>query len=132
MFTDADRELLDLSGFARMATLMPDGAPQLTVLWYRRVDDTLRIICPASAQKRRNLERDPRVAVIVEDPQSAFRFLEIRGQAEVVHDDTGARAELVQIARRYIGAQAEAYAAGLSADPRVILVVRPERIIRHF
>ena len=131
MFTEADRELLDLSGFARMATLMPDGAPQLTVLWYRRVDDTLRVICPASAQKRRNLERDPRVSVVVEDPASAFRFIEIRGRAEVLHDDAGARRDLVHIARRYIGAQAEAYAAGLSDAPRVILVVHPERIVRH-
>jgi PPOX class probable F420-dependent enzyme len=131
MFTAADRELLDRSSFARMATLMPDGAPQLTVLWHRRVGDTLRIICPAGAQKRRNLERDPRVSVVVEDPERASRFIEIRGRAEVVHDDAGARAELVHIARRYIGEQAEGLAAGLSADPRVILVIHPKRIIRH-
>lgn len=132
MFTDADRELLDLSGFARMATLMPDGSPQVTVLWYRRVGNTLCIICPASAQKRRNLERDSRVSVVVEDPASAFRFVELRGRAEVLHDDAGARTELAHVARRYIGEQADAYAAGLSGDPRVILVVHPERIIRHY
>lgn len=132
MLNDADRTLLDLSGFARMATLMPDGAPQLTVLWYRCVDDALRIVCPAGAQKRRNLERDPRVSVVVEDPASAARFIELRGRAEVVHDDAGARLELAHIARRYVGARAESMVAALSDAPRVILVVHPERVIRRY
>ncbi len=67
--TDSERAFLDQPGYARMATLMPDGSPQVTVLWYRRVDDELHIVCPESAQKVRNLDRDNRISLVVEDPR---------------------------------------------------------------
>ena len=129
--TAADREFLDQPGYMRLATLMPDGAPQNTVLWYRLAGETLNVICPQSAQKVRNLERDGRVAAIVEDPASAHRYLELRGICRVVRDDAYARRELAEIARRYIGDRAGEFVAGLSADPRVVLQLTPEQVRRY-
>jgi PPOX class probable F420-dependent enzyme len=115
----------------RLATLMPDGAPQNTVLWYRLADETLNVICPQSAQKVRNLERDGRVAAIIEDPASPHRYLEVRGECRVVRDDTYARRELTEIARRYIGDRAEEFVGGLSAAPRVVLQLTPQQVRRY-
>ena len=132
MFTAEEQALLDMPSLARIATLMPDGSPQITVMWFRPEGDTLRMVTPASAKKVTNLERDGRVSVIVEEPGNAYNFVEVRGQIEVVRDDAGARAELVKIATRYIGSdRAAAYAGGLSADPRVILVIHAKKTVHH-
>lgn len=131
VLTDEDRRLLDRPAYARMATLMPDGAPQITVLWYRREGNELRVVCPQSAQKVRNIDRDARVSVVIEEPQNAHAFVELRGEGEVIRDDQRARSELRSIAARYIGDEAEAFVGRLSADPRVVLAIRPERVIRH-
>jgi PPOX class probable F420-dependent enzyme len=129
--TDSDREILNSRSYMRMATLMPDGSPQVTVLWFRLADDVLQVICPQSAQKVKNVDRDARVSAVIEDPETPHRFIELRGNCEAVRDDAGARIEMVRIARRYIGDEAEGFAAGLSEDPRVILRLIPERVIRH-
>ena len=131
MFSAAEQALLDMSSLARIATLMPDGSPQITVMWFRPEGDRLHMVTPASAKKVSNLERDGRVAVVVEEPDNAYNFVEIRGTVEVVRDDAAARAELVKIAGRYIGKRAEGFAAGLSSDPRVLLVIHSEKTVLH-
>jgi PPOX class probable F420-dependent enzyme len=127
MFSDAARELLDLPAFAKLALRLPGGGLQNTVMWYRHDGGTLRMIAPAASKKARSLLRDPAVAVAVDHPDNGYYYLEVRGHAEVVQDDAAARQELRQIARRYIGDQAEAYVTSLSADPRVLIVIHPER-----
>lgn len=130
-FTDADRELLNKPCYMRLATLMPDGAPQNTVLWYRLAGDALHVICPESAQKVRNLDRDGRVSAIIEDPETPHRYLEIRGDCTVIRDDALARRELREVAMRYIGDRADDFVAGLSTDPRVVLQLVPAQIRRY-
>lgn len=121
-----------MSSFARIATLMPDGSPQMTVMWFRPDGNSLRMMTPADTRKSRNLETDSRVAVVVEEPGNPYNFVEIRGTVEVVHDDDAARIELRRIAARYLGDdRAEKYADSLSADPRVLLIIHPEKTVHH-
>lgn len=129
--TEADREFLDRPAYMRLATLMPDGSPQLTVLWYRLADDRLHVVCPQSAQKVTNLERDRRASAVIEDPVTAHRYIELRGECAVRRDDAMARRELRKIARRYIGDRADAFVDDLSEAPRVVLQLTPERVIRY-
>ena len=129
MLNDKQRELLDKPAFAKLVTLMPDGHPQGTVMWYRRVDDTIRMIAPASAVKSKNLDRDPRSTIVVDDPESGYNYVELRCQCEVVHDDQAAREDLFHIASRYIGAdKAPDFVAGLSEDPRVLFIFHSFRV----
>jgi PPOX class probable F420-dependent enzyme len=132
MFNDQQRELLDLPAFAKLVTLMPDGHPQATVMWYRRVDDTLRMIAPAGVVKVNNLERDPRSTVLIDHPDNGYTYLELRCRCDVIHDDTAARTELFHIASRYVGDGASEYVAALNEDPRVILEFRPFRVRGQF
>lgn len=131
MLTDDQREFLDLSSFAKLTTLDAKGAPQTTVMWFRCVNDQLHMIAPAASVKARNLTNDPRVVVLIDAPGNGYEYLEARGRAELVRDDPGAREELRHVAARYIGAGADAYAASLSPDPRVIIVIHPRRVRYH-
>jgi|GEM_PF-2779084 len=131
LFDPADRELLEQPSFAALALQLPGGALQNTMMWYRLIDDSLRMIAPAASAKARALQRSAQVAVAIHAPDNAYDYLEIRGQAEVVEDDNAARVELREIATRYIGERADDYVSRLSDAPRVILVVKPERVRRH-
>jgi PPOX class probable F420-dependent enzyme len=128
MFDERQRALLDKPAFAKLVTLMPDGQPQATVMWYRRDGDAIKMIAPASALKTRNLDRDPRSTVLIDDPDSGYSYLELRCRCEVAHDDAAARDELHRVASRYIGDKATGFVAALSEAPRVMLVFRPDRV----
>jgi PPOX class probable F420-dependent enzyme len=128
MLDAKQRELLDKPAFAKLVTLMSDGHPQATVMWYRRVDDTIRMIAPASALKTKNLDRDPRSTVVIDDPDSGYNYVEMRCRCELVHDDKAARGDLFHIASRYIGDRAGEFVAGLSEEPRVLFVFHPFRV----
>jgi PPOX class probable F420-dependent enzyme len=128
MLNDKQRALLDLPAFAKLVTLMPDGHPQGTVMWYRRVGDSLRMIAPESAVKVKNLDRDPRSTVIVDHPESGYSYAELRCEAEVVYDDRQAREELFRIAERYIGDRAGEFVETLNEAPRVMLVFHLKRV----
>jgi PPOX class probable F420-dependent enzyme len=131
LLNEEERALLDLPAFAKLVTMMPDGYPQITSMWYRRDGETLRMIAPAAAQKARNLDRDGRAAVLVDHPESGYQYVEMRCDAEVVHDDPAAREELLRVAERYIGDRAPEYVAALSSDPRVLIVLHPRRVRSH-
>lgn len=127
-YANEDRELLERPAFGVLTTLSPAGSPQSSVMWYRLDGDDLRMIAPAASVKARHIARDGRVTVVVTDPANPYAYVEIRGHASLVHDDASARAELRRIAARYIGEAAERYAGSLSDDPRVLIVVRADRV----
>lgn len=127
-YTIEDRELMERPAFAVLTTLAADGSPQSSVMWYRLEGDELRMIAPAASVKARHIAGDGRVTVVVTDPANPYAYVEVRGQARLVRDDGAARAELREIAARYIGERAERYAGALSSDPRVLIVVRADRV----
>lgn len=100
-FDATAREILDGPNFAVVATINPDGAPQSSVVWYRRDGDTVVFSTTAGRRKARNLARDPRVSVTVFDLADPYRSVEIRGTAELVADD--ARALPHELSHRYLG-----------------------------
>jgi PPOX class probable F420-dependent enzyme len=133
MFSDAERELLDLPAFASLATMLPDGAPQMTVMWYRRVGDELHMITPAATRKARNIAKDPRAAIVVSAPDNGYSYIEMRGRIELSRDPTAIRDALFAIATRYIGAErAEPYTASRDPNERVLIIFRPEHVYGHF
>jgi len=133
VFSEAELQLLDLPAFATLATLLPDGTPQLTVMWYRRVGDELQMITPATMRKARNLKRDNRASIIVTDPESSYRYVEMRGRIELRRDPEAIRETLIQIASHYIGPEAaKHYTAARDPKTRVMMVFHPEHVHGHF
>ena len=99
---DAQKALLDQPLYAVVTDLMPDGSPHPTVIWVDHDGRHLTFNTAHGRVKTRNLERDPRVSVIVFDPANAFqRTLTVRGRAELI--DEGADAHIDRLAKKYTG-----------------------------
>lgn len=84
---DSHRDLLDTAAILHLASLGPDGEPQVHPVWYDWQDGTLRLSTTRARQKLRNIERDPRVAATILDPDNDYRYLEVRGRVVAVDDD---------------------------------------------
>lgn len=82
-----------------LATLMPDGRPQSSLVWCDYDGECVRVNTTAERCKGRNMRADPRITLLVVDPDDTSRYIEIRGDAELVED--GALAHLDALTRRY-------------------------------
>ena len=85
-----------------VATLMPDGAPQLTQTWVTTDGNNVVINIVEGKQKAKNIRRDTRVAVNVVDPDNVFRFYAVRGRVVDVTTEGGA-ASIDEISHKYLG-----------------------------
>ena len=113
--------LLERPLYGHLATVRPDGAPQVNAMWFAWDGQVLRFTHTTKRQKYRNIAASPAVAMSVIDPDNPYRYLEVRGVVEeIVPDPEGAF--YLELNDRYDGPLTEAPAD--KAD-RVILVVRP-------
>ena len=81
---DSHRDLLDGPVIAALATLMPDGQPQVTPVWCSCDGTHVIVNATAAGQKHKNMVDRPRVTLMVFDPHDQFRYLEIRGVVEEI------------------------------------------------
>jgi PPOX class probable F420-dependent enzyme len=120
---ESHADLLDQVTLAQVATIGPGGEPQVNPVWFEWVDGSLQFSQTRSRQKLKNLERDPRVAITIVDPQNPYRYLEIRGRvASVVDDDDNAFID--RQAKRYL--DQDSYPFHQPGDERVVVSVTPE------
>lgn len=87
--SDEAKRLLDAPEFATVATIQPDGQPQLSVVWVARDHDDVLISTIRGRRKAVNLERDPRASVLIYPADSPYTYLEIRGSVTLEDDPTG-------------------------------------------
>ena len=108
-----------------LATVMPDGSPQLTQTWVDTDGEHVLINTVRGHQKVKNVERDPRVAVNVCDASRPSRYYTIRGQVVGISAE-GAAAHIEALAQRYLGAPYPWY--GGRDQVRLILTIRADRV----
>ena len=118
----------------QVATLNRDGSPHLTTLWFAVVDGEIVFETFAKSQKLVNLERDPRIAVLLEDGSAyeELRGVSIRGRAELHREPDLLRrfaAEIIRRNRPEVTEEALEEAAARMAAKRAAVVVKPERIV---
>jgi PPOX class probable F420-dependent enzyme len=118
----AHRDLLDAQ-VATLATMGSDGRPQLSELWFLADGDAVRMSLNTTRQKVRNMRRRPACSLLILDLANPYRYLEIRGDAEIEPDDDYAFAD-------QLGAKYGADVRGMDApgESRVIVTVRPARV----
>ena len=85
-----------------VATLMPDGSPQLTQTWVTTDGEHVVINIVEGMQKARNIARDPRVAVNVLDPDNSARFYAVRGRVIATSTEGGAES-IEDLSHKYLG-----------------------------
>jgi PPOX class probable F420-dependent enzyme len=118
-------DLLRLPSPCFLATLMPDGSPQMTQTWVDTDGTHVLVNTVDGHQKVRNIERDPRVALNVADPEDPSRYYEVRGRVVDVTED-GAREHIDELAHRYLG---RPYPWFGGRDPvRLLVRIAPEKV----
>jgi PPOX class probable F420-dependent enzyme len=121
-FPDSHRDLLDAK-FATLATLGKDGGPQLTEVWFLFEDGEVKVSLNDSRLKTKNLVARPLCSLFILDLANPFRYLDVRGTAQIEPDFDYAFAERV-------GAK---YGADLREhdgpdDKRVVVTVEPTNV----
>ncbi len=86
---DSHRDLLDGPIIAALATLMPNGDPQVTPVWCSYDGTHIIVNATIERQKAKNMAERPRVTIMVFDPQDQFRWLEVRGVVEEITAEGG-------------------------------------------
>ncbi|WP_262060026.1 PPOX class F420-dependent oxidoreductase [Streptomyces sp. STR69] len=124
IFDDSVRALLDGKNFAAVATVRPDGAPQTSVVWIKREDDTVLFSPLQDRQKVRNLRHDPRVSLSVFDLANPYVSVEIRGTAEILPDPDKRLPH--ELSHKYLGIDPP---AERDDQVRVIVRVVPQKIV---
>jgi PPOX class probable F420-dependent enzyme len=122
---DKYRDLFTKRAFASLATLMPDGSPQVTPVWVDLEGDLVLVNTARGRQKDKNMRRDPRVAMAIIDPENPYRYLEIRGRIAEITEE-GADAHIDKMAKKYLGT--DKYPYRQPSETRVIFKIQPERV----
>ncbi|HEV2423493.1 MAG TPA: PPOX class F420-dependent oxidoreductase [Terriglobia bacterium] len=117
-------DLFSKRAFANLATVMPNGHPQVTPVWCDLEDGCVLINTARGRQKDRNIKRDPHVSVAISDPDNPYRYLEVRGQAEEVDAGPVADQHIDKMAKKYLGM--DRYPNRQAGEVRVLYRVRPE------
>ena len=110
-----------------VATLKADGSVQLSTTWYRWDRDSIWISTNRDRAKFKNLERDPRITLLVDDPPKETSVA-LYGEAEFAAFDGEAYTGALAIVRRYVD-DPEKYLGAREGEPRVLIRVRPTRIV---
>jgi PPOX class probable F420-dependent enzyme len=118
------RDLFDKKAFANLATMMPDGTPQVTPVWVDYDGTHVLVNSARGRQKDKNLRRNPTVALSIQDPDNPYRYLEIRGRVTEITED-GADEHIDKMAKKYMGV--DRYPGRQPGEVRVIYKIEPQR-----
>ncbi len=119
------RDLFTKPAFASLATLMPDGTPQVTPVWCDLQEGLIIINSAKGRQKDRNLRRDPRVGLSIQDPGNPYRYLQVRGRVVEI-TEKGADDHIDRMAKKYLNQ--DRYPYRQPTEVRVMYKIRPERV----
>lgn len=125
--TEDQIALLREKALAHVATVMPDGSPQVTPVWVDTDGEAVLFNTAVGRVKYRNLSRDPRIAISVADRKDDYRTVVIRGRAEI--NEEGADDHIDRLAKKYLGA--DQYPFRRNGERRVTVRVLPEQILRR-
>ncbi len=123
---ESHKDLLESTALAEIATIGPDGAPQVNPVWFGWDGTLLSFSQTKTRQKLKNLERDNRIALSIVDPINPYRYIEIRGKVVEFIEDPD-KAFIDSMAKKYLGE--DKYPWNQPGDERVIVVVEPERAL---
>jgi PPOX class probable F420-dependent enzyme len=128
---DTHRDLLQGAYHGVLATMMADGTPQSSIVWVDYDGEFLLVNTTLERQKGRNMQANPKVALLVIDPQNSSRWIEVRGLAAAM-TETGAEAHADRLTRLYTGKTkfyGDIYPAGQKEkETRVIVRVKPVKV----
>ncbi len=117
--------ILGKKGFAHLATIMADGSPQTTPVWFDVENGFIRINSAIDRLKDRNLKAQPVVALSIQDPDNPYSYVAIRGKVEE-RTTEGADEHIDLLAKKYLGM--DKYPYRTSEEIRVIYRIKPLKV----
>jgi PPOX class probable F420-dependent enzyme len=124
------RDLLteETKAIAFLATIMPDGSPQVTPVWFNTDGEYFLINTVKGRTKERNMRARPQISLVIMDTSNTYRYIQIRGRVAEIMED-GAREHINILAGKYTN---KAYFELNTPDEvRVIYKILPEKIDAH-
>jgi PPOX class probable F420-dependent enzyme len=118
-------DLFEKKAFAHLATVMPDGSPQVTPVWVDYDGEYILVNSARGRQKVKNVQRDAKVAVSILDPDDPYRYLQVRGVVEEVTEE-GADELIDKLAKKYL--DADSYPYRTPAEVRITFKIRPDKV----
>ncbi|MBI3162624.1 MAG: PPOX class F420-dependent oxidoreductase [Chloroflexi bacterium] len=109
-----------------LATIMPDGSPQLTPVWFNADGKHILINTARGRVKDRNMRARPRVALVIQDPKTPYRYLQIRGRVDE-NTEQGGDEHINALSLKYDGKPWKKPAN----QTRVIYKILPEHVDAH-
>jgi PPOX class probable F420-dependent enzyme len=123
--SEAAQKLFREPNFAHLATLMPDGSPQVTPVWVDFDGKFILVNTAEGRRKPRNIRRDPRVALDVTSREDPYRMVTVRGRVVELANE-GADEHIDKLAKKYLGQ--DRYPFRQPGERRVILKIEPEHV----
>ena len=122
---EAFKDILNKRAFAHVATLMPDGSPQVTPVWWDYDGAHIRINSAKGRLKDKNMRREKRVALSIQDPDNAYRYLAVLGEVVEITEN-GADAHIDALAKKYL--DKDRYPFRTPGEVRVLYKIRPDKV----
>jgi PPOX class probable F420-dependent enzyme len=119
------KDLLEKPAFGNLGTIMKDGSPQVTPVWVDYDGKHVRFNSALGRVKDKNVRRDPRVAVTLQDPANPYRYLEIRGRVVEITQN-GADDHINKLSQKYLGKPV--YPFRQPGEVRVLYKIAPEKV----
>jgi PPOX class probable F420-dependent enzyme len=120
---------LDLFGakkaFASLATVMPDGSPQVTLVWFDYEGGKIRVNTARGRVKDKNMTQNAKVALDIVDPENPYRHVQVRGKVASISEQ-GADAHIDSLAKKYMGV--DTYPYRQPGEVRVIYTIEPTSV----
>lgn len=118
-------DLFEKQAFGNLGTLMKDGSPQVTPVWVDYDGKHVRFNSAKGRVKDKNIRRDPRVSITLQDPANPYRYLEIRGRVvEITEKD--ADDHINKLSQKYLGKPV--YPFRQPGEVRVTYKIEPQRV----
>ena len=111
--------------FANLATIMPDGTPQVTPVWFDYHAGKIRVNTARGRTKARNLKPGAPVALAIMDPDNAYRYVQIRGRVASATEQ-GADAHIDALAKKYL--DKDKYPFRQPGEVRVMYEIEPASV----
>jgi PPOX class probable F420-dependent enzyme len=122
--TDQQRTFLQQPFVGEVTTLRADGSPHTTVVWVDTDTDVVMFNTVIGRAKERHLRKDPRVSLIVVDPEDPYKWVSVTGEAEITTE--GADAQIDKLAKKYLGQ--DEYPWRKAEEQRITVRIHPEHI----
>ncbi len=115
--------LTQKKAFAGLATVMPDGSPQVTPVWFDYTNGLIRVNTAKGRVKQRNMQQGSPVALSIMDPDNPYRYIQVRGKVSRMTEQ-GANAHINSLAKKYL--DKDKYPFAQPGEVRVLYKITPE------